>query len=1375
MVQSTSLPQNPTSGNVSGLLPKLQDADPDFRYMSLNDLYELLTIGHPGFLANDYSTCARTVDGLLKTLDDQNGEVQNLAIKCLAPLVLKVHPDILPVLIEKLSNLRTQNAVDNSIPTTALRTVVTTFPRPIPGMRPGKSTLDAYSSISKVLIPRLVGYVVIPHGIKNHPQPPRGMLETSGEMAVDSDAIDVLIEVGRCFGPMLQDAEVRALQKTVSDILDADRTGSVVKKKAVVAISILAAYFSDHLLSSFVSHLIESFRNPHLTLTKRRVYITIVGSIAKSIPQRFGPYLKTLAPFVLSAVSEQEFDDQMKEDASADGEVDPEVDDVREAALVALEGFLSSCGSEMRPFTVETIDAALRYLKYDPNVADDEDDEEMGGTQSGEDEDETDDFGEEDEDFEEEGGFSDDDDMSWKVRRCAAKVLYILISTRANGDLLDDGTLYERVAPELVNRFKEREESVKLEVLATMSSLVRKTGEGTAVLSASLIDGSYASLSGLSNSRKRRRGGSDASMFDTQAAVSLSTGVTSPTEASVPASGARADLAEQVPAIVREITKLLKGKSISTKQAAMSLLKDIVNVQHGGLSEYLNQIVDPVIDTIKVSNVGNGNSTMATTAGGAASATGSSLRIEALQLMSSIAETHPSSVLLPYLGKLVSGIVVAVQDSFYKVSSEALAAIEQLVKVLSPPRLAVAESKQRSQMGQLYDVIIGRTTANDADLEVRQRAIHALGVLLARTSGPDGANLVTSAKKSAALDLLDERLRNETTRLAAVRAIDAVAAMAVDKKEFTSRWVREVSLELGAQLRKSNRSLRGASLGALKNLVVNPAGRANLDDKTVQELVNLLLPSLTANDLHLLGPALVVLAHLIQGNAAKVVNDDMNTALCRIVLAPLSGAVLDALLILVKAMGELGLGGPFMQSLLKDIGVNGDPAVVGKVIGILLVYGKSTVGVRIDDFIGELNTAQDDQRKCLALSVLGEAGLRLGSSSPLQPNLFMSHFKSKSEQVPLAAAVALGRAGAGNVEIYLPIILSPLANAGSTQYLLLHSIKEILQEAGQAGIEISPYTQQIWDKLLSASQAEDNKAVGAECIGRLTIIDPKTYLPMLQVRKAVSTMVATANKNTKTFLKDKKASVRGMVIQALRYTFADSDESYDEVLKPNLTNMLTIMLNDSDLENRRLALTTLNSATHNKPHLILPHLGPLLPLVMKESNIKPELIREVQMGPFKHKVDDGLEVRKSAYETLYALMETAFSRINILELFDRVIAGLDDEHDIRVLCNLMLTKLIILDPEETVRRLDPIAERFRVILSFKPKENAVKQEIEKAQEASGSVIRVTTLLNNAFPGAAAGAAVSASNQPWRGYWEWIRRDYSTQLKAVEDDGKQKDH
>ena len=74
--------------------------------------------------------------------------------------------------------------------------------------------------------------------------------------------------------------------------------------------------------------------------------------------------------------------------------------------------------------------------------------------------------------------------------------------------------------------------------------------------------------------------------------------------------------------------------------------------------------------------------------------------------------------------------------------------------------------------------------------------------------------------------------------------------------------------------------------------------------------------------------------------------------------------------------------------------------------------------------------------------------------------------------------------------------------------------------------------------------------------------------------------------------------------------------------------MLVMMLNDPDLANRRLGLGALNSATQHKSTFVLPQISTLLPLVIRESRLRPDLVREVQMGPFKHKVDDGLELRK---------------------------------------------------------------------------------------------------------------------------------------------------
>lgn len=74
-------------------------------------------------------------------------------------------------------------------------------------------------------------------------------------------------------------------------------------------------------------------------------------------------------------------------------------------------------------------------------------------------------------------------------------------------------------------------------------------------------------------------------------------------------------------------------------------------------------------------------------------------------------------------------------------------------------------------------------------------------------------------------------------------------------------------------------------------------------------------------------------------------------------------------------------------------------------------------------------------------------------------------------------------------------------------------------------------------------------------------------------------------------------------------------------------------------------MVALNSAAHNKPSLIRDLLDTILPKLYTETKIRvslvlgkfcayacmcpqKELIHEVEMGPFKHPVDDGLDLRK---------------------------------------------------------------------------------------------------------------------------------------------------
>ena len=1269
-------------------------------------------------------------------------------------------------LMEKLTTLRLKNSVDHTVPAMALKSVVSALPAPIAGEALNKDIAEAYAIISRTVIPRFIGK---PSAVSYRTPGASSLTARSAQAAPSGDSIlditnepvvetiDVLIEVVRCFGSALQPYEVEALFDAVVSVLHNTRANSATKKRAVVAVSILAVYLPQEALVGFIDRTAKALARPQPET--QRLYISIMSSMARSIPQKFGDHIDSVYQPIVEELSQGKLETQLE--AISEGDDQGDFNDVREAALVALESFQASCPLKMRSHAKEIIEACLRYIKYDPNYVDDDDD--MDDV-----DDEDEDFGDDDDDdYGADAGLDDDDDPSWKVRRCAAKVLHAIINTRNGGDLLENGILYADVAPPLIKRFDEREEAVRLEIISALSQLVRKTGDGVVpdYLASSSPNADDEPGIIAPPSRKRRRQSSVSS-----AANPIPLSPTAERKTSIPAKGPRADLAEHTAAIVAASIKQLKGKQIPTKQAIVNLLNDIVGVQHGGLSEYLVQLVDPVLDTVKPAS-GSAVSSSLSAGGGNASATPTTLRIAGLRLVGHIANTHTSQSLQPYLTRIIDSVLQVVSDRFYKLSSEAVSTSEEVIKSITPPR-SLSAAKFKADIQRLYSVITDRATASNVDTEVRQKAIQALGTLLSRT-GTEGAALLPLAQRSAALESLLGLLGNETSRLSAVRAIDVVSASATASVPFDGEWVRQVAAHLAAQLGKANNTLRGSSINALRHLVQSPAAQGELDLDTITMLVSALHPVIMRNDQRLLTSALRILKVLAQAQPQLFASQELISSICSLLHTSVASTVMEPLLQLVTVIGQNGVGQHLMQGLLKNVGVVGDPAVVGKVVGNLLVASGDSAGVTIDSFVNEIYTSQKDPvRVSLALSVLGEAGLRLGAASPIEPTLFAQQFNSEYDKVSISAAVALGRAGAGNVPLYLPVILVGLAAGSGSQYLLLQSIKEVLQQVAIDRVDISEYMSEIWEKLLEAAVVENNKAVCAECIGRLAITSPKTYIPRLQG-----------------LLDDKNATLRAISVQALRYALPDTGEEFDAVLREHIIPMLCKALVDNDLEIRRLAMTAIISAANNKPELIHANINQLAPYIYSATQPRRELVREVMMGPFKHLVDDGLEVRKGAYECLYALMETAFSRLDVISLYGRIIDGLGDDHDVRATCNLMVSRLAYLSPEETTARLDDIAGKYRATLSNKLRENAVKQELEKQEDANKSVLRTTLLLGDRLRSALADGSVASSaslsspagrsgnggvggdvgssaHPVWTQYWDWVNKTFERQLRAL---------
>ena len=79
-----------------------------------------------------------------------------------------------------------------------------------------------------------------------------------------------------------------------------------------------------------------------------------------------------------------------------------------------------------------------------------------------------------------------------------------------------------------------------------------------------------------------------------------------------------------------------------------------------------------------------------------------------------------------------------------------------------------------------------------------------------------------------------------------------------------------------------------------------------------------------------------------------------------------------------------------------------------------------------------------------------------------------------------------------------------------------------------------------------------------------------------------------------------------------------------------------------------------------------------------------------------------------------------------------------------------------------------LAEKFKIVLGQKAKDTAVKQEIERLNEANAAVIRTTIELDKNFPSAATDGSVEMA--AWKGYLEWVKKDFAALVRSVQDEG-----
>ncbi|KAG0447262.1 hypothetical protein HPP92_028449 [Vanilla planifolia] len=161
---------------------------------------------------------------------------------------------------------------------------------------------------------------------------------------------------------------------------------------------------------------------------------------------------------------------------------------------------------------------------------------------------------------------------------------------------------------------------------------------------------------------------------------------------------------------------------------------------------------------------------------------------------------------------------------------------------------------------------------------------------------------------------------------------------------------------------------------------------------------------------------------------------------------------------------------------------------------------------------------------------------------------------------------------------------------------------------------------------------------------------------------------------------------------------------------------------------RRAAVLALSTAAHNKPNLIKGLLLEMLQFFLYDQTIvKQELITTMDLGPFKHNVDDDLEIRKAAFECVDTLLNNCLDQVNSSSFIVPYL--ISDHYDVKMPCHLIVSKLVDKCPAAVLAVLDSLVEPLEKTINHKPKLDAVKQEVGRNEDMIRSALRAIASLS----------------------------------------------
>lgn len=878
--------------------------------------------------------------------------------------------------------------------------------------------------------------------------------------------------------------------------------------------------------------------------------------------------------------------DDMDDEDSDGGEEMQEVDDdeakkltneLRESCFTGFQSFVLSRPVEIQTHLPQIVNASLAYMRYDPNYSYGDEgleplemDDETAKDE--EEEEEEEDYEEEDED-----DYSDDDDDSWKVRRSAIRTLAAVVKASDKNlsslwnvpySSATNKKWKSTVAEALVNRFKERDENCRVDIIDCLCCLLKST-------------------IGAAKNGDIRFTASEA--MDVEGGAQVITNFRS-LYAKAIVSGCEKQLHE-------------KKAGIHTKSASLSLLATLC-LAPGGIGDVSK--INAIFHQMK--SIFEAGSDSGNTHG-----SNKQLKLDALCLVYTIitcGQHNPADVKEGILRVLLKELCKAVQENWYKIISETL-------KVLAviPTILADANSDEQELKGaatDLYDAIEPRLAANDFDQEIKESALEAAAALVNTLH-----QHLSQEQMQKLFSLILFRLKNETTRIAAMKTIVSIADETrhpvVGKVDMDS-YLTEYMTELVYLLRQNSRNVKQHAIMCLNTLIKSYG--TGIVETANSDLMGLVLRDLSTNisensDIYIIDLSLqasLTVLDQCSSCTAPVQQYLLPAVLQLCTSSSLQDKALDSLIAVLQQFiaCRITCFNDLMTSLhstlpkLPQIGdekKTSTKKVIGTIAKCMAAITSSANESERNKVVLDLMpllqsnfTADNTYNIMLALRMLGDLGcvIDLNSIENVGEKLlsiYISSFESPVEDIKNAAAYGLGRGSVGSIALFLPKIFSALETSGDKEkYLLLSAIREFIHcHRLGFGSDISPVLEQILTRLkvFFSSENEGIRTKTADCMGSLLCLQPDVILRDLQ-----------------NLLQHNRGDALMCWTIATSVKLAISGGCDEQKLSPFMPTFLTLF-NAEDLDVKNAVLLMVYASFHHNPQLVLPFM---------EEQIEPSLL-----------------------------------------------------------------------------------------------------------------------------------------------------------------------